>query len=1412
MPEVVLRDYLEQVAGLIDEGQPGDAVRHCRNVLDQFPRHVDTYRLLGKALLELRQYDDAGDIFQRILSADPGDFIAHAGMAILHQEQDRLDEAIWHMERAFEADPYNVAIRDALNDLYGRRDGSPAASLMLTRGALARFYVQGGLYSLAIAELHELLAGDAERIDLQVLLAEALWRDGQRVDAVDVCTRIVERLPDCIVANAVLAEVWFMAGRTDEAQERLRRIYRMVLPSAERLHEDDPLASAFRVKEAFSVPAEIMVEPLPERAAAGRLDEMSEWLKGVDLDEDVDLEGAEPEWLEALQGDEEALSGVEDDAVADWLRQVAAQSPGESDQPQLPPEAAEVAAEMSSEAEDDTRAGRPAPSPESDEEEVAAWSEEPERRGEPGAEGAAEWPDHASDQLPGIGELSEETDWEDWLEHEREAGTPESSAESRPERSVFEEVGMGANDERDQFQEQVPEDRDSGAPEKEQADQSSAEPDWLEEFEAASSESPQPSDRPAKDDKSLPDWLREDASILDESGDALTWLDDDEGDQDAADEDETPEKELPDWLDEGADETVDESVDDVEDELSWLDQIAAGEGAPIEEPPTMSWPESEAESAGAERAAPADDVSEEAHQASHTGQEADETISESEEQAQEWADDLMPGEGESIGSEETIGSAGEVSIDEVPEDLDDAMEWMEQLAAQEGEPFPEMPPMDELSEEDEETLLEEMPDDLDEAMTWLSDLAEDEPAEQPTLPVDEATAESAEGSEGEEAADWLAAFVDEEEEEPGVEEVEESLAFASDDVQESDDQALEQIEVDAGAEGPDDDILIGLEEAPPEELEEAVSEDEVSEEEVPEDLDDAMAWLEQLAAKQGASLDELPSLRQADAELQADEPSGEAEAEEPLEAELDWIEAMGDEGDLWEERPDEAPDDLAELPAEEFEGLEEWSEPEEAAIDELPTEAEEPLEADLDWMDAIGDEGELEDKWLDDVSDDLADRPAIEEEEVEEWSEPEESAEDVDEAMRWLDELAELPTTPRSELSALEDALESEDWPEQDLEDLDEIPEDPDAALAWLESLARGDVTADQDVDSVEEQPTPPVPHDVVEARAEAEAIILQDRQEFGLEEDEEILGEMPEDPDEAMDWLERLAARQGASLDELPSVESVEDEVETPQWISQEIEQEGDEPEESAAFVEAEEISDEAEELADELDTAAEADRLATDEGEEVADVLAEEGLIDEEEFLADLDLGDEDLDDALPNWLDIDDEAALDEFEWDEVSGDVTGWLEAEDEATQHDMEVPDTVQPPVDASEQPDVMMEDEADVETVMEPEEVEAPPREEEPAPAEPDVPPVSVSEGLDDKELQAARQAMDAGDSESALNAYRELIKAGQDLSLLIGELESVSEQHPGQPQLLRLLGDAYMENGQLQRALDAYRSALDTI
>ncbi len=290
MAKVSLRIYNREIESLVDRGQLEEAIAHCRHILNAFPKELETYRLLGKAYLEARRYEEATDIFERLLMAVPDDFVAHVGMSIIHDEQKDMDAAIWHMERAFEVQPSNAAIQAELQRLFGRRDGIEPPKIRLTRGALAHMYVQGELYPQAVSEIKAVLEEDRERQDMQVLLARAYFHAGQKGEAAEICSQLLRRYPYCFDANRVLVELLPETERGESTQ-----VYR------NRVNELDPYA-------AFATGSVFHTEEVPDAAVS---------LERLDWNgQPVDLG---PGWRDSLSigSGEKASAGDEE---PDWLK------------------------------------------------------------------------------------------------------------------------------------------------------------------------------------------------------------------------------------------------------------------------------------------------------------------------------------------------------------------------------------------------------------------------------------------------------------------------------------------------------------------------------------------------------------------------------------------------------------------------------------------------------------------------------------------------------------------------------------------------------------------------------------------------------------------------------------------------------------------------------------------------------------------------------------------------------------------------------------------------------------------------------------------------------------------------------------------------------------------------------------
>ncbi len=294
MTTITIQNYHERIEKLIDDNMLTDAVAHCRHILESHPSHIATYRLLAKALLEQNDYDGASDLFQRVLSADPNDFVAHVGLSIVRAEESQVESALWHLQRAFEIQPYSPVIQEELRRHYAQFSDMAVGRIPLTSGALARLYIKGELYQQAVQELRQTLYGGQDRIDLEVLLAEALWRNEQRVDAEEVCLSVLQRLPNCIAVNAILSEIWLQTGRIGESQKYLRRLINLTSLDKESLDMDTAVGRAFRADGAPPLPDKVEIEfkgdglaPLPAEAATAAKGPSADWMNDVTFDSDM---------------------------------------------------------------------------------------------------------------------------------------------------------------------------------------------------------------------------------------------------------------------------------------------------------------------------------------------------------------------------------------------------------------------------------------------------------------------------------------------------------------------------------------------------------------------------------------------------------------------------------------------------------------------------------------------------------------------------------------------------------------------------------------------------------------------------------------------------------------------------------------------------------------------------------------------------------------------------------------------------------------------------------------------------------------------------------------------------------------------------------------------------------------------
>ncbi|MCP5096203.1 MAG: hypothetical protein GY943_11675, partial [Chloroflexi bacterium] len=513
---------------------------------------------------------------------------------------------------------------------------------------------------------------------------------------------------------------------------------------------------------------------------------------------------------------------------------------------------------------------------------------------------------------------------------------------------------------------------------------------------------------------------------------------------------------------------------------------------------------------------------------------------------------------------------------------------------------------------------------------------------------------------------------------------------------------------------------------------------------MPDDPDAALAWLQQLSDDQVDTVPDAPTTVVIEAETAVDEPTSAAQtpaADEVVEPSADDlfadIFAMPDDQDAamaWLE------DDDADVVVEDMETAVDEPTPDEPTSAEQVPAAEEVAEPSADDLFAdifaMPDDQDAAMAWLEDDDADVV-------------------VEDVETA---VDE----PTL--DEPTATEQAPVAEEVAEPSADDLFAdifaMPDDQDAAMAWL----------DEDVDDVlppTEEPATPVLAELAEEPTEQPP-------EVDLPDDlaDSFLSDVPEDQDEAMAWVEKMAARQSAALDELPTVDAVDENIEMPDWAADQAAQ-------------------------DEEEFVAPDPEPATSEEEPTSEFRIEDDFVDAALF--------ETVDDEFDHNLFDGDEPGQTDWLTDMPEPDVLGWLEAEAEVS-GDSQVVETGPLP-DTGPLFDETIPDTGELDTVIIPQDdiIED---EDDFFLEEED----TSSFMIDVEQVDAARSSLDSGNIEDAVGTYQQLVSRGDGLMMLIGELESVTDEFPQQQSIRRLLGDAYMRNGQLQKALNTYREALDQL
>lgn len=220
MAEVLLTQAVNEAEEAIESGNYGGAIEACQRILGQFPEFASAHRIMAEAYAEKGDYEAAREAFQRTLERDPQSIAAHLGLGMLAEEAGDRESALAYVQVAWEIDPRRRDLREHVSRISQQLYGADGR-LYLTRAALASLHFHAGRWDRAVTEAAQVLQDYPSRVDVQVRLAESLWRRGDDEQARQVCESVLRALPQAVVPLLMLADIHRRQGDQQSAQDYL---------------------------------------------------------------------------------------------------------------------------------------------------------------------------------------------------------------------------------------------------------------------------------------------------------------------------------------------------------------------------------------------------------------------------------------------------------------------------------------------------------------------------------------------------------------------------------------------------------------------------------------------------------------------------------------------------------------------------------------------------------------------------------------------------------------------------------------------------------------------------------------------------------------------------------------------------------------------------------------------------------------------------------------------------------------------------------------------------------------------------------------------------------------------------------------------------------------------------------------
>lgn len=217
---LTLNAALNEAVEWLTAAEYAQAVARCEDLLSSYPDAARVLSVRARALHAMGETARAAQDYARVLEITPADEQSLFGLMRCQLRFGQKRQAALTARQLLDYDTGCVDAARLVREAGG--DVSGAGRVLRVRQRFA-----AGFTNQAIADLRAMLDAAPDRADLQVILAEMLWRAGLRVTTVELCQTILDAQPDCLNANVILYALWSHMGSTSMSAVYLRAVTRL---------------------------------------------------------------------------------------------------------------------------------------------------------------------------------------------------------------------------------------------------------------------------------------------------------------------------------------------------------------------------------------------------------------------------------------------------------------------------------------------------------------------------------------------------------------------------------------------------------------------------------------------------------------------------------------------------------------------------------------------------------------------------------------------------------------------------------------------------------------------------------------------------------------------------------------------------------------------------------------------------------------------------------------------------------------------------------------------------------------------------------------------------------------------------------------------------------------------------------